>query len=192
MDLIASGAEAKIYLDSTNNTILKKRVKKSYRLEVIDESLITSRTKREAKILQKLSQIAPRLISSTKDEILMEYVKGDLVRDILNKKPQIIKQIAESVSFMHDKQIVHGDLTTSNMIFSNNKIILIDFGLSKVSQKEEDKAVDLHLLKESLVSKHFEVFETVWKEFINNYSSKNKKEILLRLEKVESRGKNKK
>lgn len=192
MNLIASGAEANIYLDSINKIILKKRVKKNYRLKTLDENLIISRTKREVKILNKLKEIAPKVLKNSDDEILMEFIEGDLVKDILIKAPKIARQIAKTISFMHDKDVIHGDLTTSNMIFSNEKVVLIDFGLSKVSTKHEDKAVDLHLLKESLISKHFEVYDDVWKEFINNYSSKNKEEILLRLEKVESRGKNKK
>ena len=43
---------------------------------------------------------------------------------------------------------------TNDMIY-DKKIYLIDFGLSLYSNKPEDKAVDLHLLKQALESKHY-------------------------------------
>ena len=191
MELLNKGAEASIYLD--NNTIFKVRTPKSYRLKKLDDELIKTRTRSEAKILVKLSSIAPRLISTNnKDKIQMEYVEGKRVVKLLDSDPSIAKEIAKSVSIMHSKNIVHGDLTTSNMILSNNKIILIDFGLSKTSQKYEDKAVDLHLLKEVLLSKHYLVKEEVWNIFLENYDVEHKSEILKRLKQVEKRGRNKK
>lgn len=191
MKLIGQGAEAKIYLNSASNIIIKKRESKNYRLKELDDDLIVSRTKRESKIMTKLESLAPKVYKTTNNTIEMEFIKGELVKDILNKNVNITKDIAKAVSIMHNKNIVHGDLTTGNMIF-NGSIILIDFGLAKVSTKQEDKAVDLHLLHQALESKHFEVKNKVWEDFLKHYDIIDKKEVLKRLEKVQLRGKNKK
>lgn len=191
MKLIGQGAEAKIYLNSASNIIIKKRESKNYRLKEIDDELISSRTKRESKIMIKLQPIAPKVYKTTTNTIEMEFIEGKLVKDILDKNVSITKDIAKAVSFMHNKNIVHGDLTTGNMIFTDS-IRLIDFGLAKVSTKQEDKAVDLHLLHQALESKHFKVKVKVWEDFLKHYDITDKKEVLERLEKVQLRGKNKK
>lgn len=65
----------------------------------------------------------------------------------------LVNLIANSVAEMHSKGVIHGDLTTSNMMIRVNAndeiadLYLIDFGLSQFSNKIEDKAVDLYVLK---------------------------------------------
>lgn len=191
MELIAQGAEAKIYFNASSNIIVKTRESKNYRLKELDDELISSRTRREAKIMNKLKNIAPKVFKTTNNTIEMEFIKGALVKEILDEKPVLAKQIANSVSIMHDKNIVHGDLTTGNMVYGDS-LKIIDFGLAKVSTKQEDKAVDLHLFHQSLESKHFKVKNKVWEEFLKHYNVADKEEVLKRLEKVQLRGKNKK
>ena len=65
------------------------------------------------------------------------------------------------------------------------KLYFIDFGLGFFSTKAEDKAVDLHLLKQALESKHYKNFEKLYKTILKNYKHKD---VLKRLEKVELRG----
>ena len=121
----------------------------------------------------------------------MEYVNGNKLRDVFDLKHA--KKIGEYVAKMHNDGIVHGDLTTSNMIESKDEIYFIDFGLSFFSEKFEDKAVDLHLLKEALESKHYKIADKSFKEIISNYKkhAKDSKEIIERLKQVEARGRNK-
>ena len=159
--LIAQGAEAKLYLDG--NRIIKDRIRKSYRISEIDEKLRSSRTRREEKILSKLAAInfpAPKSIECDGKEILvMEAVKGPKLRDILEKDDysKLCRELGEKIAVMHNNAMIHGDLTTSNMLLEEKtrKIFFIDFGLSFFSHKVEDMAVDLHLLKQALESKHF-------------------------------------
>ena len=66
---------------------------------------------------------------------------------------------------------MHGDLTTSNFILSNDVIYVIDFGLSQNTIKPEDHAVDLRLIKEILNSAHARIFETSWNNFLIGYKS---------------------
>ncbi|MBI2140658.1 Kae1-associated serine/threonine protein kinase [Candidatus Woesearchaeota archaeon] len=196
MQLISQGAEAKIFL--LKGSVLKDRFPKTYRIREIDEKLRKSRTRREAKVLEKLSAIgfpAPRLFSSDdKSQIQMEEIKGPKVRDILEKSRYklLCIEIGEKIAALHNKGIIHGDLTTSNMIFCSreNKIYFIDFGLSFFSEKVEDKAVDLHLLKEALESRHYRVWEGCCKAALEGYRHKAKDagKVIERIKIVEKRG----
>ena len=122
----------------------------------------------------------------------MEYIKGEPLRDILNKDnyKNICSQLGKLVAKMHNNSIIHGDLTTSNMILKDDKIYFIDFGLGAISKKIEDKGTDLHLVKEALNSQHSDICEDCWKLFLKSYIEfcKDSKEILNRLKKIEQRG----
>ena len=191
--LIAQGAEAKLFLE--NNQIIKNRFPKTYRIKEIDEKLRGFRTRREAKILQKLEAInfpAPKLIKNDeKENLIIEKIDGKLIKDILENVNyrKLCSEIGGKIAILHNNSIIHGDLTTSNMIL--DKIVyFIDFGLSFFSDKAEDKAVDLHLLKEGLESKHYKIWEACFKCAIEAYKkeAKNSSETLKRLEAVEKRG----
>ena len=128
----------------------------------------------------------------------MEHINGPKIRDILEKSDykKLSKEIGAILSKLHNLNITHGDLTTSNMLQNNNdknKIYLIDFGLSKFSVKVEDKAVDIHLFKQALESKHDTIWEESYKHFIKEYlkNTEYSKEIMVRLDKIELRGRNK-
>lgn len=184
-----SGAEAIISLNKDNN-IDKCRIEKSYRIPEIDVSLRASRTKKEAKIIQKLQKIipVPKLVNASEYDIEMEYIDGVQLKKILDSRPELAGLIGKNLSLMHDSNIIHGDLTTSNMIFKEDTLYFIDFGLSFVSTRIEDKAVDIHLFKQALESKHYKIAEYAYREFLNGYSPKDKNEILERLRVVEERG----
>jgi len=153
MKQIGAGAEAIIYLDKEK--VKKDRVKKNYRIKEIDEALRKTRTRTEAKILEKIPIKSPKLLKTDgKSVIEMEFIEGDKIRDLLDLRPILAKEIGEKVAEMHNSGIIHGDLTTSNMIL-NKEIYFIDFGLSFFSDKLEDKAVDIHLFKQALESKHY-------------------------------------
>lgn len=191
--LIAQGAEAKLFLE--NNKIIKNRFPKSYRIKEIDNKLRGFRTRREAKILQKLYAInfsSPKLIKNDeKENLIIEKIGGKLIKDVLEKfdYKKLCAEIGKKVAILHNNSIIHGDLTTSNMVL-NKQIYFIDFGLSFFSEKPEDKAVDLHLLKEGLESKHYKIWEACFKSALDAYKkeAKRSEDILKRLEVVEKRG----
>lgn len=63
--------------------------------------------------------------------------------------------MGEVVAKIHNNHLIHGDLTTSNFMLSESKqIAVIDWGLSFVSEKTEDKAVDLYVLERAINSTH--------------------------------------
>ena len=191
--LIAQGAEAQILL--YKNTIKKQRTKKSYRLKELDEKIRKQRTKKEANLLEKASKLipVPNIIKMSEYELDMEFINGKKLSEHLDKLnyKEISNQIGKQIAILHDNSIIHGDLTTSNMILENktNKLYFIDFGLGFTSNKVEDKAVDLHLIKEALEAKHFNISNECFKAIIEGYkTSKNADKVIQRLKKVESRG----
>lgn len=166
MILIKSGAEAEIY--ESENMIIKRRIKKKYRIDELDNMLNKSRTKREVSIIKKLNALnipSPTFYKMNEYDITMEKIQGTPVKNILNNKflntncikthKEILIEIGNIVYAMHSNNIIHGDLTTLNFIYSD-KIYVIDFGLSFYSNKDEDKAVDLYLFEKSLISVHNE------------------------------------
>ncbi len=192
MKLMAQGAEGKLF--EVDNKIIKDRISKGYRLPEIDAKLRKQRTKKEANLLDKANRIGinvPRVLN-IKDHILeMEKIEGIKVRDCLTSDVKLAEEIGKLAAKMHSADIIHGDLTTSNMINSNGKIYFIDFGLGDFSAKVEDKAVDLHLFKECVKSTHYEHWKACWEHFREGYEKENKelaKEVFARLEQVERRG----
>jgi len=335
--LLYQGAEAKILLDEKENLIIKDRISKSYRIKELDEKIIKHRTKSEKKLLEKASKIinAPNPLPLKEFNIIqMPYVQGKKLSEHLDsfqleKQKEIMNIVGKETAKLHDNDIIHGDLTTSNMILveddnkfekqiielkslnlpcdeyavfgsgplavhgireskdidiivkpelwnklikkysvkkadcggncfkvnkieiyqdwrpwfddvnklindadifegikfvklkyvlewkkayarekdlkdvklieeyqkrgdinlPNFKVFFIDFGLGFISKKIEDKAVDIHLLKQALEAKHFKNWETLFNSFLEGYrKSKEAKQVLERLKVVELRG----
>lgn len=186
------GAEAVITVEK--GKVRKTRVRKGYRIKEIDEAIRLKRTKSESRIMSRVQRSGvnvPKIISTSEYEIIMEHIDGEVLRDILDLSKNyktICKKIGESISKMHDGDIVHGDLTTSNMILKNNEVYFIDFGLASSSKRIEDKAVDIHLIKEALEARHTKRWKILFNEILDNYNPKNREDIMRRVEKIENRG----
>src|SRR5579862_7624023 len=71
---------------------------------------------------------------------------------------EVMRSVGKSVGELHASGVVHGDLTTSNLILREThgrmEVVLIDFGLGSVSVSEEDMAVDLYVLERAFASTH--------------------------------------
>lgn len=194
--ILQHGAEALILLD--RDKIIKRRVKKSYRLDEIDEEIRKLRTRSEAKLLLKASKITdvPKIknVDDERKEISMEFLKGKKLSEYLDsfsleEQKKICRIMGRNIAKLHDADIIHGDLTTSNMILKDGKVFFIDFGLGFSSHKIEDKAVDLHLLRQALEAKHFRCWVALFAEVKHGYSSsKNSGLVLEQFKKVEKRG----
>ncbi|MFT4250201.1 MAG: KEOPS complex kinase/ATPase Bud32 [Candidatus Woesearchaeota archaeon] len=186
MTVIDRGAEATI--TRTKRGVVKSREKKSYRHEDLDARLRQFRTRREGKVLSRLREVAPRVFSVNDKKMLieMEFVDSSQLRDVLSAENYVfwMKKLAVLIQEVHSRGVVHGDLTTSNVLVRGDELVLIDFGLSEFSEHVEHVAVDLHLLKHSLAAKHpgFSCWEVFWQEYSPSAS------LVERLEVVESRG----
>lgn len=198
MEIISQGAEA--ILQKKGDKLYKIRIPKTYRIKEIDEKLRKSRTKREEKILKKAKELGinvPEIFKSNdKYTIIMQFIESLRLRDRIENKTageKELKIIGEWIAKIHDANIIHGDLTTSNILMTKeNKLYLIDFGLSITSQKIEDRAVDIHLLEQALESTHYKIKDELFDSFLKGYQlSKNYDEVMKRLNVVRSRGRNK-
>lgn len=164
--VLYQGAEAKIIRSKyhDHDVVKKQRVHKRYRIKEIDELLIQSRTKEESKVmaLARMNGVSVPLIYDVDlltGCITFEFVDGSRVKDIFDnlsdeKRKKICYHIGFQIGLLHNAEIIHGDLTTSNMIFKDNTVYFIDFGLSEINHEVEARGVDLHLLMEALESTH--------------------------------------
>ncbi|WUR03554.1 BUD32 protein kinase [Vairimorpha necatrix] len=186
MKILFRGAESVIYLK--DGLLHKERLRKKYRIEELDTKIIKQRTKKEVNILIKLNALGipcPVYKHTEGNIIKMEYIDGKNVKDLTNLSEDIFKEIGKLVNILHTNNIIHGDLTTSNFIYKD-KIFVIDFGLSYISTKAEDKAVDLYVFEKSVKCAHDEKFI---KNFYEGYTCQgNQEEVMTRLELVRKRG----
>ncbi len=220
MKKIAHGAEAVLYQQGSH--IIKERVPKSYRLPPLDASLRKYRTRREAKVLGRLQMLkfpAPRVkeFSDKSMSITMELIPGEKLKDVLasngviarghaaagrkhhhtpmEKIHALAQEMGAKIALLHAAGIIHGDLTTSNMIRHRDtgELYFIDFGLSFFSDKEEDKAVDLFLLERALESTHYALYPALFGTAMEAYSKTEPQaqNVLVRLQLVKKRGRNK-
>lgn len=177
MKLVKKGAEADIYVTIWNglDSILKIRKKKDYRVHSLDMRIRTLRTIREAKMISEAKSFGITtplvyFVDEKKCEIYLQLIKGKLVRDLsLNKIIKICTEIGKMVGTLHKNGVMHGDLTTSNFILSNQGLIILDFGLSQKTDKVDDYAIDLRLFKEVLNSAHAQIVEDAWLSFVLGY-----------------------
>ncbi len=198
--LIKRGAEAEIYLSEWHGrkVILKRRIKKGYRIKEIDEEIREKRTKKEALLMasaRRAGVCVPVIYDVNLDskEIIMQYVDGERLKDVLDKKSQnmqkeICYKIGESIANLHSYGIVHGDITTSNMILYKKRIFFIDFGLGMRSQENEDRGVDLHLLMEAFKAAHRnnKLFSWVIEAYANCFNEAE--EVKRKIKEIERRG----
>ncbi|MBI5803662.1 Kae1-associated serine/threonine protein kinase [Candidatus Pacearchaeota archaeon] len=179
--------------------VLKRRDAKGYRIKELDEKIRKLRTRREARLLEKAGKIicVPRVlkIDERNKEIDFEFISGDKLSESLDEMAnwkEVCFAVGENIAKLHDAEIIHGDLTTSNMIWSEKEksLYFIDFGLGFGNGRIEDKAVDLYLLKGALEAKHFGHWKEFFESVLEGYKKTSKpwKEVLKRLEKVEKRG----
>lgn len=198
--LMKKGAEADIYLTTWNGrkSILKIRKRKEYRNEILDNRIRTLRTIREAKMISEVKSFgvtAPLVyfVDQNKFEIYLQFVSGELVRDLSNKV--IIKtceKIGKIIGILHKNGIMHGDVTTSNFILTSDKLIILDFGLAQRTEKVEDHAIDLRLFKEVLNSAHVAIVNSAWSSFLKGYGkivgSSRKEKVISQVLNIEKRG----
>lgn len=206
--LIHKGAEASLFYGQWfgKKVIFKHRIPKEYRIEELDKRIRTERTLNEAKALIKVKSYGinvPQVfeIDAQNSTIVMKYIEGEKLKKVLillddAKKSKYFKRIGHDIAILHKKGHVHGDITTSNIIITNNEeIFLIDFGLHEYSDTVEDKSVDLHLFKRVLISSHGLDYELCFNAFLEGYKSEynkqNKNEsamIIKNIEAIETRG----
>jgi TP53 regulating kinase-like protein len=205
MVLLRKGAEASLFLEEWHNrrVIMKHRFPKKYRFSKLDMRIRSDRTIHEPQIMNqaKAAGVATPTIFRVDVEngnIIMEFVEGKQVKEIFytlskNEKLFLCKKIGKMIGRLHQKGIIHGDLTTSNMILTPfEKIVFIDFGLSVRSFELESKGVDLHLMKRTLNSTHFlhsnECFKAIMEGYVEIEGKEKTKKVYDKIREIEKRG----
>ncbi len=237
--LLSQGAEGKIFIGEflSKKCVVKERFVKKYRIKELDQKLTKNRMLNESKNIARASKLGinvPTLyfVDLIERKIYMEYLENScqlkvILQAIYSQNDitqynslidKISNDLGNMISNLHSGDLVHGDLTPSNIILkikedTNSELLnnakeiilqnknydymyLIDFGLSSVALSTtsgiEDKAVDLYVLKRAIISsnpKSEELFEKAMD--IYQKKCKNGKEIIERYKKVEMRGRKK-
>ncbi|KAH8600994.1 kinase-like protein [Bisporella sp. PMI_857] len=234
--LITQGAEALLfrstYLLPSLPCALKYRPRKPYRHPTLDLRLTKHRILSEARVLLKCRREGVPVpgvyaLDEAAGWLMIEWIEGEVVRIRLNEwlrgrkeagreegfEPAdtelvgLMGRVGTAVGRMHAVGIVHGDLTTSNLMLRpsshegingdangdngllDGEIVLIDFGLASQSTQEEDRAVDLYVLERAFGSTHPRA-EGLFTEVLNAYgkSFKGANVVLKKLEEVRMRG----
>ncbi len=205
--IIRRGAEAVLIHSKWFNrdVMIKYRLPKNYRINEIDKKLRYSRTIKEGRTLIELFKFGipvPSIfeINPAKGLIVMQFINGNRLKDVIpelsNEELEIIfRKVGYWLAKMHQIKRAHGDLTTSNIIYTENReLFFIDFGLTESDIGIEEKAMDLHLFKRVISSTHGKFFPYLYDQFIQGYSAVEKtdknenSEIHSRINQIELRG----
>jgi TP53 regulating kinase-like protein len=211
MKLLKKGAEANLYLEDfseavhpagVGRVIVKHRINKRYRVPQLDLQLREGRTAIEAKLFADAKAAgvpAPAVyeVDRVGMRIVMEFVEGKQVKLVLDKlnpaeRKRLCRCIGRQIARLHKAGMVHGDLTTSNMILTHEgKVFFVDFGLGEYNPSIEARGVDLHLLKRALQSIHFRITDEAYRAVLAGYKQefgRGAEKVIERVEEIERRG----
>ncbi|XP_072948239.1 EKC/KEOPS complex subunit TP53RK [Epargyreus clarus] len=228
LQMLKQGAEAKLYICNYlgKPTLIKERFKKNYRHPDLDTAITKERIKNEARSIVRAKVAGVKtpalyLVDFERRRIYMEHFEHSItVKDFIinvftedqntedgqSTFDSIATKIGETVRKLHDSNIIHGDLTTSNMLLvpknnseqnntdwyqiDNIDIVMIDFGLSHIDTSAEDKGVDLYVLERAVISTHNDYPDLFWKilDAYKSYNINNTNEIISKFEEVRARG----
>lgn len=206
--LVKQGAEARVY--STDflgkPAIVKERFVKSYRVAALDEKLTHRRMGQEVRSMARCRRHGIRApavyhLDLERRVIHMEHITdGVLMKDYVSGlNPErdsaalnhLMGITGSVIAKMHDVDVIHGDLTTSNMVYDcdADRLTLIDFGLSFASGLAEDKGVDLYVLERAFLSTHPGT-EDYFRVLLHSYTetSKQAASVVRKLDEVRLRG----
>ncbi|KAM5352272.1 hypothetical protein ACJ41O_004995 [Fusarium nematophilum] len=221
--LITQGAEGRLYRSTyllpDLPCAVKYRPPKPWRHPTLDQRLTRHRILSEARILAKCRRDGVRVpavyaIDEAAGWLMLEWIHGGPVRKSINDRlgnrtegiendvelKGLMRRIGTAIGNMHKVGIVHGDLTTSNMMLQpsadpqkksllDGELVIIDLGLASGSISDEDRAVDLYVLERAFGSTHPRA-ECLFPELLDAYRQTFKQApiALKKLEDVRMRG----
>lgn len=217
-EIMLQGAEAKLFRMNFHGfeALVKERFSKKYRHPQLDKVLTQQRINAEVRALTRCRMAGipvPTLyfVDQEKNCLIMEYLENSMtVRDFIltrvadwqtnpdseAKVKQVTSNVGKLLARMHKENIIHGDLTTSNMLLSDpsdlNSMTLIDFGLSSYENVAEHKGVDLYVLERAFLSTHPNAERLFNDSLLAAYRQAGDKktivEVMAKLEEVRMRG----
>jgi TP53 regulating kinase and related kinases len=205
MKLLKKGAEANLYLADWHDrkVVFKKRLPKKYRQAQLDAQIRVYRTIHEPQLMHEAKRagvFSPMifLVDVKNTFIVMEYIEGTQVKQLLyeiseEERRNVCFKIGQDIAKLHRFGLIHGDLTTSNMIMnSEGRVFFVDFGLGEKDDGIEARGVDLHLMKMALQSTHYQFAGDCFKSVIDGYGSimdvESLKSVLRKVKEIERRG----
>ena len=203
--LLKKGAEASLYLADWHGrkVVVKVRIPKKYRPAALDEQIRSYRTVHEPQLMHeaKVAGVPTPLIymvNVPESSITMEYIEGQQVKQLLNSASKVERhdlcvKIGESIAQLHIHGLIHGDLTTSNLILNpDGKLFFVDFGLGEKNIELEAQGVDLHLMKRALQSTHYQFWEECFQSVLCGYTSilgvEKAEKVYEKIREIERRG----
>ena len=205
MKLLKKGAEASLFLADWHGrkAIIKARLPKNYRPAELDKKIRSYRTVHEPQLMNEAKKAGvptPKIfLVDMKDAMItMEFVEGKQVKQLLGnlaseKRQALCVKIGELIGRLHKHGLIHGDLTTSNMILkAEGKIFLVDFGLGEKTKELEARGVDLHLMKRALQSTHYDMAAECFKHVQEGYAivlgARDAGKVFGKIREIERRG----
>lgn len=224
--LVTQGAEGRLYRSTyllpDLPCAVKYRPPKPWRHPTLDQRLTKHRILSEARILAKCRRDGVRVpaiyaVDESAGWMMLEWIHGGPVRARINERlgtrtegivedaelKDLMRRMGIAVGKLHQIGVVHGDLTTSNLMLNpppvsgdseshnilDGEVVIIDLGLASGSSSEEDRAVDLYVLERAFGSTHPRA-ECVFSELLDAYRGTFKQApgVLKKLEDVRMRG----
>jgi N6-L-threonylcarbamoyladenine synthase/protein kinase Bud32 len=189
---LVQGAEAEVGIE--NGRFVKRRKPKPYRDQNLDGRIRARRTKREARALHDARRAGvptpPVLDVDVREATLsMEPLGEDLSGDVT---PEEARRVGEHLARLHASGTAHGDPTTRNAVRekeekNEERVFLVDFGLSYTTHHVEDFGMDLHVFR-SAVRGTTENDEEVLEAFDEGYVWERADDARERLREIEGRG----
>jgi TP53 regulating kinase-like protein len=203
--LLKKGAEASLYLADWHGrkVIIKTRLPKHYRPPELDAKIRSYRTAHEPQLMHEAKNAGVPtptifLVDIKDAAITMEFVEGKQVKQVLanvaqKERQELCTNIGTLIGKLHRHGVIHGDLTTSNMILNGEgKIFLVDFGLGEKNTELEARGVDLHLMKRALQSTHYQFAEECFRNVTVGYSAvlggEDAEKVFGKIREIERRG----
>ncbi|TRY72748.1 hypothetical protein TCAL_06717 [Tigriopus californicus] len=216
LQLYKQGAEGRLFTGEYlgQKVLVKQRFPKKYRHPQLDAQLSAQRFRGEVRSLircQSLGIRTPTILLADLDQniIVMEFLaRAQTCRYFIQtllaedgSEPRLLalaQVIGKVLALIHSNHIIHGDLTTSNILVANPgapdcelELVLIDFGLGFAEGSAEDKGVDLYVLERAFLSTHPNteaIFDAIMKAYKSDVPQKDCSEILKKYEEIRLRG----
>jgi len=191
-EMLNNGAEALVYLEEGaegKKVLVKERIPKIYRHKEIDEAIRKERNRTEARLMSEArrSGVSTPIIYDVEDfKLKMQYIEGIPIKYLVT--PEIAERMGKVVGKLHSSGIVHGDLTTSNLLLAGERLYLLDFGLAYFDKGLEARGVDVHVLFQTFESTHSS-YELLIEAFKKGYASTfiDSETVLKRVEEIKKR-----
>lgn len=198
-EIISKGAEAEIIKGTwrDRDVVIKRRLVKGYRHPELDMRIRKERIRKEARLFREARKAGVPVpiiydVDEARTTLTMEFFDGErMMHSIEKKRPVDLRRVGKYIGKLHGTGITHGDLTTSNILFclEGDDYAFIDFSLGEKDATLESMGVDIHLMREALISVHdkpLEKYDKILSGYRKEFEEASK--VINKVEDIELRG----